>query len=1145
MNKVMRLMAMLILHKSEEYAKCIQVDPKLSFQKCSLYREQPISRFDDQDGERKCSLRLLSTQRLRYQQSWPLQSILNVRLAICGEVGRLLRTAPREHATRGGRNEHLACISKCKPQPTHIWGAVVLYWLDYSPLAYANRARFSVFSHVGFVSHDAAGGQVFSGISPLTRENFISPCHWLVLRRRMDRPQAHCMSKRRGALGHELLVHGEASSNEMRVISKRGGGGEHRYSRDLLLGRAVMGNIRIRLAQSSASGFAGTTAVNGNVERNSHFPHRVHSSEWPAGIASVICKELSRRAGSIVCTYFNWSRSIEDADLQRTAGHLAAPLRDSARQGVDDPEDGEVERVHGCTVATPSLQGKGGMAGEGGGHGVRLLTSLPNGCTHLPSPPLCTNPRADLIVALPWTKARIVTMTRKEQQGAWKRKVATQRYNERTLSHSLFAQNNTLQKYGVTNAPVMKQSTQRDVKNSPPSKRRSNGAPNIAAFHPDDAELFSVSRCRQENGAYVEIDADEATAATISGVCGRSTFSFPLVTGSCCVRRVCTALSKHQLTLQHYHHTLLVTSDPARRTTVTGTRLRSSIKAARVSRSCGSFWREEVEMFGNRQSHLYGAADTRTALLLNDLNYVFTHSERRLVKKPRKVDYRRNSLRVAVGLHMYGVGHGARDSIIICRLAQNRRELTSLCTVDSRLPSNVTRLEPRIAINWTIGHLKTIVYATPIPDISVLRQRAERRRQQTRAIPGVLDVSGNQWRGVFKHASRYDHNAHCRISTGIPNARRSRKHVPMFLQSCQLVSLSSRLPHQHRVTSRDELVHKVLYTSSRAGEDGDNTIRSVAPKFVDGGLWQSLRSSISTERLSKKGQDLLSLIGAIFFERAAAVWIAVRPLAFKSQDSCLFMHNLHVAVTSIVLLSKRCGEDGREFSEDIGITEFSRLGKFTVGDVQNQNAFRWGGENTRGRYSLATHVYITNMRHLTLHNFSFAVVLPRRSRKLVGHNKIVDQTLQRLAASMLLPPFRGTPKRVKRFTTAPPRSVVGVKGGRGELKRGEYGAAPECKAEDPRETRRPASSGRFSHLRISASARPGIEPEEEENGNISISYFPSSALVSCFYDARSREEVHERWHLRVTSGTGRASLESSRGGSDVGHVKGGAKQRPG
>ncbi|KAJ8878618.1 hypothetical protein PR048_019199 [Dryococelus australis] len=41
-NEVMRHMAMLILHKAEEYTTYIQIDLKQGFQKCSFYREQPI-----------------------------------------------------------------------------------------------------------------------------------------------------------------------------------------------------------------------------------------------------------------------------------------------------------------------------------------------------------------------------------------------------------------------------------------------------------------------------------------------------------------------------------------------------------------------------------------------------------------------------------------------------------------------------------------------------------------------------------------------------------------------------------------------------------------------------------------------------------------------------------------------------------------------------------------------------------------------------------------------------------------------------------------------------------------------------------------------------------------------------------------------
>ncbi|KAJ8877579.1 hypothetical protein PR048_022034 [Dryococelus australis] len=46
MNKVMRPMAMLILHKAEEYATCIQVDLKQGYQKCSFCREQSIDRWN-------------------------------------------------------------------------------------------------------------------------------------------------------------------------------------------------------------------------------------------------------------------------------------------------------------------------------------------------------------------------------------------------------------------------------------------------------------------------------------------------------------------------------------------------------------------------------------------------------------------------------------------------------------------------------------------------------------------------------------------------------------------------------------------------------------------------------------------------------------------------------------------------------------------------------------------------------------------------------------------------------------------------------------------------------------------------------------------------------------------------------------------
>ncbi|KAJ8878608.1 hypothetical protein PR048_019189 [Dryococelus australis] len=43
MNKVVRPVAMIILHKAEEHTTCIQVDLKQGFQKCSFYREQRIS----------------------------------------------------------------------------------------------------------------------------------------------------------------------------------------------------------------------------------------------------------------------------------------------------------------------------------------------------------------------------------------------------------------------------------------------------------------------------------------------------------------------------------------------------------------------------------------------------------------------------------------------------------------------------------------------------------------------------------------------------------------------------------------------------------------------------------------------------------------------------------------------------------------------------------------------------------------------------------------------------------------------------------------------------------------------------------------------------------------------------------------------
>ncbi|KAJ8882981.1 hypothetical protein PR048_014820 [Dryococelus australis] len=42
-NKVLRPVAMLILHKAKEYTTCIQVDRKQGFQKYSFYREQPIA----------------------------------------------------------------------------------------------------------------------------------------------------------------------------------------------------------------------------------------------------------------------------------------------------------------------------------------------------------------------------------------------------------------------------------------------------------------------------------------------------------------------------------------------------------------------------------------------------------------------------------------------------------------------------------------------------------------------------------------------------------------------------------------------------------------------------------------------------------------------------------------------------------------------------------------------------------------------------------------------------------------------------------------------------------------------------------------------------------------------------------------------
>ncbi|KAJ8870527.1 hypothetical protein PR048_029550 [Dryococelus australis] len=41
-NEVTRPMTMLILHNAEEHTKCILVDPTQGFQKCSVYREQPI-----------------------------------------------------------------------------------------------------------------------------------------------------------------------------------------------------------------------------------------------------------------------------------------------------------------------------------------------------------------------------------------------------------------------------------------------------------------------------------------------------------------------------------------------------------------------------------------------------------------------------------------------------------------------------------------------------------------------------------------------------------------------------------------------------------------------------------------------------------------------------------------------------------------------------------------------------------------------------------------------------------------------------------------------------------------------------------------------------------------------------------------------
>ncbi|KAJ8871300.1 hypothetical protein PR048_027612 [Dryococelus australis] len=45
MNKEMRPMTMLILHKAEQYTTCVQVDLKQGFRKCSFSREQPIYYF--------------------------------------------------------------------------------------------------------------------------------------------------------------------------------------------------------------------------------------------------------------------------------------------------------------------------------------------------------------------------------------------------------------------------------------------------------------------------------------------------------------------------------------------------------------------------------------------------------------------------------------------------------------------------------------------------------------------------------------------------------------------------------------------------------------------------------------------------------------------------------------------------------------------------------------------------------------------------------------------------------------------------------------------------------------------------------------------------------------------------------------------
>ncbi|KAJ8882746.1 hypothetical protein PR048_014559 [Dryococelus australis] len=86
MNKVMRPMAMLILHMADEYITCIHVDLKQGFQKCSFYREQPMKFFSRNRSS---------------DESWGSRGVLFVSVMYCKKCVRLHRTVASRGTSSG------------------------------------------------------------------------------------------------------------------------------------------------------------------------------------------------------------------------------------------------------------------------------------------------------------------------------------------------------------------------------------------------------------------------------------------------------------------------------------------------------------------------------------------------------------------------------------------------------------------------------------------------------------------------------------------------------------------------------------------------------------------------------------------------------------------------------------------------------------------------------------------------------------------------------------------------------------------------------------------------------------------------------------------------------------------------------------